>query len=297
MSLPTTPGAWASRLTAIQRITIPEAERFPVPVAEVAKQVSGQLFPTEPIREVESVDLGFADGALLPISGPRPAWGIAYDSNIRSPGRIRFTIAHEVGHYFLHRHRFPDGKRCTSDDIIGRDGDVEREADTFAAALLMPLDDYRRQIPAREVVDVERLSACAERYGVSLVAATLRWLAYTELRAVLAISRDGYLLWSWSSEAALKTGAFIRTSKQPVELHVRSVAANAERHSAPREGEDLPPRVWFDEPTREMCVVSDQYDFAMSLLILGDARPRWERSSVDEEDDPVARPVDRFMRR
>lgn len=76
----------------------------------------------------------------------------------------------------------------------------------------MPLDDYRQQIDALAKTDLEMLSHCADRYRISLIAAVLRWLDYTERRAVLVVSRDGFILWSRFSKQALKTGAFFRTS-------------------------------------------------------------------------------------
>ena len=60
-------------------------------------------------------------------------------------------------------------------------GQVEHQANVFAANLLMPLDDYRRQIDARTKVDLNMLSHVANRYDVSLIAAILRWLQYTAL--------------------------------------------------------------------------------------------------------------------
>jgi Zn-dependent peptidase ImmA (M78 family) len=53
------------------------------------------------------------------------------------------------------------------------------KANVFAANLLMPLDDYRRQINARAKADLDMISHCADRYRVSLIAALLRWLEYT----------------------------------------------------------------------------------------------------------------------
>lgn len=54
----------------------------------------------------------------------------------------------------------------------------------LAANLLMPLDDFRRQIGLKAKVNF-----CSERYRVSLIGAILRWLIYTERRAVLVVSR------------------------------------------------------------------------------------------------------------
>ena len=53
---------------------------------------------------------------------------------------------------------------------------IEAQANDFAASLLMPLDDFRRQIDKRAKPTLDDLGGCADRYGVSLVASTLRWL-------------------------------------------------------------------------------------------------------------------------
>src|SRR5207245_2631654 len=120
--------------------------------------------------------------------------GIFCNNAIASKGRVNFTVAHEFGHYLMHRAKNPNGLRCGQQDVGRWDseyGQIEYQANVFAANLLMPLDGYRRQIDARSKVDIDMLAHCAERYRVSLIAAVLRWLEYTERRAVLVVSRDG----------------------------------------------------------------------------------------------------------
>ena len=54
--------------------------------------------------------------------------------------RRRFTIAHELGHYVLHRDAIGEG---ITDDALYRSrlsGPLERQANRFAANLLMPWD-------------------------------------------------------------------------------------------------------------------------------------------------------------
>jgi hypothetical protein len=46
---------------------------------------------------------------------------------------------------------------------------------------------------------VELFSHCAERYGVSLTAAILKWLEFTPESALLVCSRDGFIDWAVSS--------------------------------------------------------------------------------------------------
>jgi hypothetical protein len=187
----------------------------------------------------------------------------------------------------MHRVGFPNGLRCGDQDVVRWDseyGQVEHQANVFAANLLMPLDDYRRQIDARAKVDLDMISNCADRYRVSLIAALLRWLEYTTHRAVMVVSRDGFMLWSRSSERALRTGAFFRTSGPPIPVPSESLAARQDLLIDGRLGIDLPAGVWFREEVREMTIFADQYDFAVSLLLLPEhARPIWQPEELVED--------------
>ena len=59
-------------------------------------------------------------------------------------GRYNFTIAHEIGHHVLHRQIYLATKQTTSRPAMCRGKDhkplAEKQADRFAAALLMPSD-------------------------------------------------------------------------------------------------------------------------------------------------------------
>lgn len=140
------------------------------------------------------------------------AWAIIYNSGL-SEGRRQFTIAHEFGHYLMHRSLHSEGIKCSEEAVTIRNGpELEKEADTFAAHLLMPLDDFRRQLPPDFIPTLDDL---ANRYGVSLISCILRWLEYTERRSMLVISRDEFVLWSKSSDPAFRTRLYIRTRSGP----------------------------------------------------------------------------------
>ena len=94
---------------------------------------------------------------------------------------------------------------------------IEKD-DVFAAALLMPFHDFRRQIPAKVRPDFDMLSNAATRYDVSLTAAVLRWLEYTETRAIMLVSNEGFGLWSNPSQAALRSDLYIKTKDVAYEL-------------------------------------------------------------------------------
>jgi hypothetical protein len=287
------PERWAIEITKVLNLVL-GPEHFPIDVIRVAREYTAQRFPGDAITMAQGANLPGFDGALFPAPAGKTGWGIVYNNALASPGRINFTLAHEFGHYLLHRLAYPDGIRCGEQDVVRWDSDygqIEHQANRFAANLLMPLDDFRRQIGARAKVDLDLISYCAERYRVSLIAAILRWLTYTERRAVLVVSRDDFVLWSRSSDTALKTGAFFRTSGAPVEIPAASLAATRDQLVDGRAGVLHGPGVWFAEDVREMTIFSEQYDFTVTLLLLED-RGRYVRLEPAPEEDTY----DRFMR-
>lgn len=286
MTKPPSPERWAIDISRVLNAVF-GADRFPVDVAAVAREFSVQRYPDDPITLVKGDSLPDFDGALFRAPSGKKGWGIFYNSAIASPGRINFTLAHEFGHYLLHRLAHPNGFQCGEQDMVRWDSDygrLEQQANAFAANLLMPLDDFRRQLDPLARADLDMISTCAERYRVSLIAAVLRWLAYTSRRAVLVVSRDGYILWSRASEPALKSGAYFRTSQGPLEVPAASLVGRHDLIADGRAGVELPAGVWFREEVREMTIFAEQYDFAVTLLLLPNER-RYAALDADSEED------------
>lgn len=286
MPNPSTPEGWANRINKILATVLGE-DRFPVKVAEVATEISRSLFSDEPITRIKGDRLSSIEGALVRAPTGRRGWGILFNERIESSGRINFTLAHEFGHYLLHRMSYPDGFQCASEDMVrwGTEyGQVEQEANLFASYLLMPLDDFRRQIRPSTVPDMEALASCADRYEVSLTAAALKWLSYTRRRSVLVVSRDGYILWARSSQAAFRSGVYFKTVGQsPRPIPFESLAASGRGTGTATAMSEFQEGVWFEEePCTEMALFSDRYDFTISLLHLGDTPPRYDSEDEDE---------------
>jgi hypothetical protein len=199
MTEPTTgPIQWANRLNKLlnQFHAVHGGDRFPVDVENLALQIPGQFQTGEPIMvEGRDIDPEF-EGALFNLNfvqDPNPSWVIIYNQSINSAGRIRFTLAHELGHYLLHRQLKEEGFNCSETDMLHWDSperQMETEADLFASYLLMPIDDFRTQV-AEKTIDMDLLGQCAERYGVSLTAVVLKWLEFTSQRALMVMSYGG----------------------------------------------------------------------------------------------------------
>ncbi|MDP1638694.1 MAG: ImmA/IrrE family metallo-endopeptidase [Candidatus Nitrotoga sp.] len=256
-------------------------DRFPVEVTPLALEAARIFGWSDPITKVQAANIKSFDGALFPGDG-RKEWLLLYNEAMSSLGRVRFTQAHELGHYILHR-QVRESFQCSDVDMLNwskDDKDIEGQADLFASYLLMPLDDYRKQVTT--TVNLDLLGHCADRYGVSLTAAILKWLQYTDEKAVLVMSKDGFISWAWSSEPAAKAGAFFRTRKHVIPIPEGTLALNASvKHD--RLGTQVPASVWFphasfDTSLREMKIYAEQYGAVLSLLHLprfADVWPPW----------------------
>lgn len=280
-----TPQRAANRLVKLAEMfsTAHGVDRFPIEVAPLALEAARIFGWPDPITEVQAANIKGFDGALFPDDG-RKEWLLLYNDSVPSPGRVRFTQAHELGHYVLHR-QVRESFQCSDSDMLNwsqDDKDIEGQADLFASYLLMPLDDYRKQVTT--TVDLDLLGHCADRYGVSLTAAILKWLQYTEEKAVLVMSKDGFINWAWSSEPASKAGAFFRTRRNVIPIPEASIASNSSIRND-RLGTKIPASVWFphassDTPLREMKIYAEQYDAVLSLLHLprsADVWPPWKK--------------------
>ncbi len=160
-----------------------------------------------------------------------------------------------------------DGLYCSEADVEQGRGStaIEKEADLFAATLLMPLHDFRKQLGPKARADFTVLGRLADRYGVSLTAVILRWLDYTETRAMVVVSNEGFALWAKSSSTAFRSGRFIRTRNAMFELPETSIARS---RLASTPSVISVTATWFNEPVLEASLRASRLDQEITLLQL-----------------------------
>lgn len=290
---------WADRVNRILDSTHGNSpDRYRLNLIPIIKDLSATLYPGDRIERVIGEDLPNFDGCLVRKRGNKN-WDIIYNNTHSSTGRIRFTLAHEFGHFLLHRKQIPDGVDCAELDTLpwlnNAYHTIEHEANKFAALLLMPKYDFCQKISPWTRPTLDLLSQCAKRYEVSLTATILHWINLTKLNVVVVLSRDGYILWSRSSEAAFRSGIFFRTTGTlPIPLPKDSLPMRNEivkhtgnaitKHAA---------GIWFEsEPCEETTIVSHHYDFVISVLFLKTEKKGYvleEESSSDSYDELIKR--------
>lgn len=254
-----------------------------------------QMLPTTPygtgVREIKQpmpLDISGFEGSLVRNPDDAAEWGIFYNGSA-SPERRRFTIAHELGHFILHRStqsRF----NCDKDSVYAGHETlrlIEREADDFASNLLMPGDVLREMI-AGQRVDMRVLGAIAKRFKVSFEALCIRFIKYTDERAILVYWDNGFLKYEWRSKNAILTRARVRRTGDPQKPLPGTLAADTNVDQA-LDGLEMPASVWCatEAPHMRLREFKHSYtarDRVLTLLLLESAEPRaWDRSWQDGE--------------
>ena len=148
-----------------------------------AKEHGFETFPVDPFEIAAAEDIhvepkpadqpGVCGGIIFADAGT----AIFYATNIASGGFQRFTVAHELGHYFLEGH--PEEIQKTSPVHVSRagftqgDSSIEIEADHFASGLLLPTRLVKQSLAASQV-GLEGIRELADDAECSLTASAIR---------------------------------------------------------------------------------------------------------------------------
>lgn len=166
--------------------------------SEVLEKHAIKSLPVDPfaIAEAKGISVKAAPSASRGVSGMLlrhgNAFGIMYGTHVKSEGFRRFSVAHELGHYYLPGH---------IDAVLGTDSvhqsragyatddPYEAEADHFAAALLMP-NPYFKTALIKSDDGLPVVETLASLCGTSLVAAAIRYIEHASIPAAAVLS-DG----------------------------------------------------------------------------------------------------------
>jgi Zn-dependent peptidase ImmA (M78 family) len=146
-------------------------------------ELCGAKIRQKPLRGCAANLVGYDGQAIITVDERSPA------------ARQRFSIAHELGHWQLHRGQTLF--QCNADQLmkpLTKEVDPEREANSFATELLMPqsmcLDLMLEPVPTFELA-----MALASRFRVSLVAMSLRLVELSPKPAVLYLADGEHQIW------------------------------------------------------------------------------------------------------
>lgn len=123
---------------------------------------------------------------------------IQVDKSIKNEGLKRFTIAHEMGHFFLSKNSQINKHGCSYNSLgsYSENKDHEAEANRFAAELLMHKPwfiKFTNNIP----VCLDLIKLISQEFNVSLTAAAIRYAEIGQYPIAVIMSKDNAVQWSF----------------------------------------------------------------------------------------------------
>jgi Zn-dependent peptidase ImmA (M78 family) len=125
---------------------------------------------------------------------------IVLNKDMSCQSRHRFTLAHEIGHYWIPSHNSQTYFCEISDVVLFKSNKIhEQEANHFASELLIPTKFVTADAKNHDY-NVKSIKAMASKYDVSITAAAIKLIEFTLDRAAIVLSQNGTIKWSAQSK-------------------------------------------------------------------------------------------------
>lgn len=230
---------------------------FPVPLEDLCRQLG--IF----LQGVQFAS--HFDGLLIQRPGlPGPV--VLFDQAAGPQSRHRFTVAHELGHALLPWHaqhtvyissvletaeapHMDEGEReaaATAESGSQSYASYEREADRFAAALLMPPHWFGPEV-LRKAFTIQGLDDLRQPFGVSLTAAAFQAIQYTRAAVAVVYSVDGRIRYQrmtdeFRAEAGREAEVLYRLQPQTAAAALLTAPDSPATHTA-----RVPAALWLSQ--------------------------------------------------
>lgn len=206
------------------------------------------------------------------------------NGNKQNSKRGRFTLAHELGHFFLDEHRL--GLKYgliephASFHNVNQKSLIEEEADYFASCLLMPIFnfknysiEYRKQTGKRKF-SLDAILGLSDSFQASVLSTLIRFAEVGTHEIFAVVSKDNVAKWFVKStdfpnwKFKFKIGETIPETTVAGEYFTKDISKFTGIESLSADD-------WFDPPADdkrarrpmyEQCYYSDSYGYVISLM-------------------------------
>jgi Zn-dependent peptidase ImmA (M78 family) len=215
---------------------------------------------------------------------------ITVSTSVSDPRRRRFGIAHELGHLEIHR-RVAQFLLCSNTDIDdwearGKANNHEQEANTFAAALLLPERFFKPRCQESDP-SLGLIYDLSDEFDTSLTATARRYITFTPEPCAVVFSQNGYIQWFQGSQEFFELGLFVDVNAK---VDPESTAGMFFRdHSVYERPSRGRASAWFrpghfrrDATVSEQSCVMTNYNAVLTLLWIDEDLEDDEEDSFDE---------------
>jgi Zn-dependent peptidase ImmA (M78 family) len=200
------------------------------------------------------------------------------ESEGRPKGRVNFSIAHELGHFFIpsHRAQLLAGEMHNSVSDFRSPQSQEQEADDFAACLLMPRELFIAEVQRfrQRVCTLSEIGQLAEqRLKTSLTSTARRYVQCDVEACSIVFSQHGVMKWAMHSHDMKSKNMKYISANVAVPNGSKTQSLWHRSQSAPRSMSDegtVNAAIWFDNPYCDMLwedvLLLGGTGFAITLL-------------------------------
>ena len=232
-------------------------------------------------------------------------FGIVYATHIPSLGFQRFSISHELGHYFLPGHIdqiLKTGVHVSRAGFVTADP-YELEADHFAAGLLMPETPFRRAMNQHDP-GLDAIEAVANQCVTSMTATAVRFAELTDSAVAVVVSTSGIIDYCFISDA-MKSLPKLDWIRKGTPLPFRTATARLAGQPArvlagERIAETVDVRDWLGGMTRaevsEESVGLGNYGKVLTVLVSSSVGQERDPDDEDDDEEVIERWTPRFRR-
>lgn len=164
--------------------------------------------------------------------------------NTLYPSRERFSIAHELGHFFLHKNIMFS---CDLKDLSfwkQEEGNKKREfeANQFASELLMPTKIFIEKMGKGKVTFEQSIEA-SEFFNTSLISSIIKGIEVSSYATAAVFFRPGFSEYAYISPAMREMFIYPRIGR----LDDNSCARSASTYQKKTDIKNVHPEAWFNE--------------------------------------------------
>ncbi|MYE36744.1 MAG: ImmA/IrrE family metallo-endopeptidase [Rhodobacteraceae bacterium] len=278
------------RLQAELLIKEQKIETLPIDPIGIAQNLGIELKSLPPT-------FGGASGMIFHYNGE---FCIAYPSHINNKGYIKFSIAHEIGHYRLPGHIdavLDDHGKHVSYAGFQSNCRFEREADYFASVLLMPTRLFKAS-EKRAGFGLKAIKTLAENCDTSLEATAIRYTETNNNPLAIIRSQGQSIDYVYMSNS-LKNFSDLEWLSKGTRLPIDSITSdfNMKKNQTGYLKEDSGTTAlqdWFNGPHQQVVTeeVIDLGGYGKTLTVLTDMQSPDEIE--DEEQDLIESWTPRF---
>lgn len=263
---------------------------------KVAEEFGFNQFPVKPreIAKARDIVIQAKPAEVTGVSGAIIFAGdsatIIYSTEYGNQGFENFSLAHELGHWFLPGHPeeiIKAGGAHMSRANFTQNTSIELEADHFASGLLLP-SNFTRNLLATNQIGLDGILKLADTAHCSITAAAIRSAECGTYPMAIIVSKGNEIAYAFLSESFKNLGklAFLRKGSALPAGATRNFNADATNVlRAERVVGETDLATWFDGPGRialdEEVIGLGKYGYTLTVL----SSEALREDPFDEEDE------------